>query len=397
MRGIRTVDRTGGLPYGGDVGTPRRVAIDLRPLALESVSGIGLLVSQLLEEVPRKGVSYVGVSDRPVPAGRVPTGIPVHVLGPHGHRIRWERHVLPRLLRSLDPPPDLFHATWNHGVPPGLPFPSVLSLHDLIPWRLPREVPWPKPAWLHRAIYRSAVRGSARRAAVILTLSEASRSDIAARIPYAASRVEVVPCAVPDWFGDPVPTQVAAFRNGFGHPYFLYLGGFDSRKGLLLLLAAMNDFPGDPPPTLVLAGAENDFSRGCEVAATMFRVNAHFPGYIPDTHLSALFAGASLFVYPSLYEGFGIPPLLAMAAGTPCVTTDGGAIPEVVGDAAVVVRAGDLDALRAGIRRAWGDPDALSALAARGRERAKAFSLDALASRTLQAYERALASRATSR
>jgi glycosyltransferase involved in cell wall biosynthesis len=376
------------------VGTPRRVAIDLRPLALETVSGIGLLVSQLLEEIPRRGVSYVGISDRPVPAGRVPTGISVAVAGPVGQRIRWESQVLPRLLASLDPAPDLFHATWNHGVPAGLGMPSVLSLHDLIPWRLPREVPWPRPAWLHRALYRSAVRSSARRAAVILTLSEASRRDIASLVPEAASRVEVAPCALPRWFGAPDPARVAENRREFGTPYWLYVGGFDPRKGIFTLLAAMAAaFPEGGGPAIVLAGGRNDHQKACELMAATLRVKALFPGYVPDAELSSLYAGASLFVYPSRYEGFGIPPLLALASGTACVTTDGGAIPEVVGDAAVVVPAGDAGALADALRSAHRDPAALQPLAARGRERAATFSLDALATRTLRAYERALGPR----
>ena len=373
------------------MGTPRRVAIDLRPLALETVSGIGLLVSQLLEEIPRRGVSYVGISDRPIPRGRVPAGIPVHVAGPAAQRIRWERRVLPRLLASLDPAPDLFHATWNHGVPAGLAMPSVLSLHDLIPWRLPREVPWPRPAWLHQALYRSAVRGSARRAAVILTLSEASQRDIAALVPEAAPRVEVVPCALPRWFAAPDPARVAENRRAFGHPYWLYVGGFDPRKGRLTLLAAMAAaFPEGDGPTLVMAGGRNEHERACETMAATLRVKALFPGYVPDADLASLYGGASLFVYPSRYEGFGIPPLLALASGTPCVTTDGGALPEVVGDAAVIVPAGDAGALADALGRAHRDPAPLAALAARGRERAASFSLDALATRTLRGYERAL-------
>ena len=376
------------------MGTPRRVAIDLRPLALDTVSGIGLLVSQLLEEIPRSGVSYVGISDRPVPSGRVPAGISVHVAGPAGQRIRWERRVLPRLLASLDPAPGLYHATWNHGVPAGVATPSVLSLHDLIPWRLPREVPWPRPAWLHRALYRNAVRGSARRAAVILTLSEASRRDIAALVPEAAARVEVVPCALPRWFAAPDPARVTENRRAFGDPYWLYVGGFDPRKGLLTLLAAMAAaFPEGDGPTLVLAGGPNEHRRTCEAMAATLRVKALFPGYVPDAELAALYAGASLFVYPSRYEGFGIPPLLALAAGTPCVTTDGGALPEVVGDAATIVKAGDPGALAEVLRSARRDPASFAARAARGPERAAAFSLDALAARTLRAYERALGRR----
>jgi alpha-1,3-rhamnosyl/mannosyltransferase len=110
---------------------------------------------------------------------------------------------------------------------------------------------------------------------------------------------------------------------------------------------------------------------------------------VPDADLAALFAGASLFVYPSRYEGFGIPPLLAMAAGTPLIVSDGGSLPEVVGDAATVVPAGDVLALAAALAKAAADPAGLGPAAARGRARAAAFTVEALAARTLRAYERA--------
>ena len=155
---------------------PIRVAIDVRPLARGPATGIGLLVTQIVEELTPNGFQFVGVSDRPLPEGPLARSLPVRVSAGDG-AVRWERRELPRLLQALDPPPDLFHATWNHGVPPGLSCPSVLSLHDLIPWVAPGYVPWPRPAFLHRWLYRDAVRSSARRAATIVTLSEASRRD----------------------------------------------------------------------------------------------------------------------------------------------------------------------------------------------------------------------------
>ena len=127
----------------------RRVAIDVRPLALGAVTGVGLLIQQIVEELSQRGFQFVGISDRPLPSRRLPEGVSVKVTGGAGGRIRWEAGPLPRALRSLRPPPDLYHATWNHGVPAGLPFPSVLSLLDLIPWINPGWAPWPWPSWLH--------------------------------------------------------------------------------------------------------------------------------------------------------------------------------------------------------------------------------------------------------
>lgn len=258
-------------------------------------------------------------------------------------------------------------------------------------------MPWPWPAILHRALYRRAVRRSARAAAVIVTLSEASRRDITALVPEAAGKVEVIPCAVPRWFGRPAPEAIEAWRRRFGgRPYWLYLGGFDPRKGVgdlcrALMLASQR---AARLPDVVLAGTgAPELERGhAEVDLPTFRL--HRPGYVPDGDLSALFAGASLFLYPSRYEGFGIPPLLAMAAGVPAIVSDGGALPEVVGDAAIVVPAGDVAALSEALLRAASDPDALAPLAAKGRARAAAFTPEALAGRTIRAYERAVTRRA---
>jgi glycosyltransferase involved in cell wall biosynthesis len=374
---------------------PLRVAIDLRPLALDSGGGVGLLVAQYVEELALREVSFVGISDRPVPPGRLPAGVPVWTVSQAGGRIRWESLALPGVLRGLDPAPDLYHATWNHGVPRGLPFPSILSLHDLIPWLTPRFVPWPKPAFLHRALYRRAVRASARASARIVTLSEASRRDIEAAIPEAKDRVEVIPCAVPRWFGAPSPQSIAAFHSRFGGPYWLYLGGFDPRKGVDTLIEALAQLKGrgQTPPPVVLAGALSGEGRALREISNARSVPAQFPGFIADGELAALYGGASLFIYPSRAEGFGIPPLLAMASGVPVVAANNGGVAEVVADAGIMVPAGDAAALAAALERVLADPDSLASARAAGRDRASRFTVDAMASRIRAAYERAASPR----
>ena len=323
------------------------------------------------------------MSDRPVD-GPVPGSIEVRVSGATG-RIRWEAIELPRVLGEIRPAPDLYHATWNHGVPARLPFPTLLSLHDVIPWVHPKLVPWPNPAPLHRWLYRRAVKASARNAARIVTLSEASRADIVERIPEAAAKIEVVPCAVPRWLTPASP--------GTQDPYWLYFGGFDPRKGVDLLVDAMSRaFPdGTGAPVLVLAGAPNPLAASLAAAASKRGLRVLLPGYVPDEGLAALFAGASLFIYPSRAEGFGIPPLLAMAAGTPCLVSDVPAIREVVGDSALLFPSGNVEALAERLAAAARDPASLRPLTARGRERAERFSLDAMVERMTRAYERAAA------
>jgi glycosyltransferase involved in cell wall biosynthesis len=381
------------------VATGPRIAIDVRPLTLGHVTGVGLVVAQILEELSGLGCSFVAVADLPVPRGMIPDSVPVALGPPAGGRIRWEAAVLPRVLAALDPAPDLYHATWNHGVPRGLPFPAVLTIHDLIPWRAPEAVPWPRPAPLHRFLYRRAVVGSARAAAAIVTVSEASRRDIEASIPGAAGRVHVVPNALPRWFRPADEAQGRAFRARFGGgSYWLYVGGFDPRKGIDTLLDAVARLQagGAAAPPLVLAGAPNEESRRHEREAERRGVRAHFPGYVPDADLPALFAGASLFIYPSRHEGFGIPLLFAMASGLPCVVSDGGSLPEVAGEAGVVFPAGDAAALAGILARARADPGSLAERAARGPARAGLFTPEALARGTIRVYELAARSRAGS-
>ena len=374
-----------------------RIAIDLRPLALESVTGVGVVIGQILEELEGEGATFVGVSSRPVPHGRIPPTVPVLVRRGAGGRIRWEWNALPRLLRRIDPAPDLFHAAWNHGLPKGLPFPSILTIHDLIPWRFPRDVPWPRPAWLHRALYRRALSSSAREAAAIVTVSETSRSDIEEHLPTAAHRVEVVPNPLPRWFrpaeeADGMPLRA---RLAGGRPYWLYLGGFDPRKAIPTLVEAVSQaFPDrTSAPMLVLAGARNTYARRCEAMARRLGLPARFLGHVPDSELPALFAGASLFIYPSLHEGFGIPLLFAMAAGVPIVASDGGSVPEVVGDAGHLFPAGDVRALAGILRGAAADPDSLTGYAARGRERVRRFSAKEFGERMLRVYARVASGR----
>ena len=374
---------------------PIRVAIDLRPLARGPSTGIGLILTQILEELGPRGFEFLGVSDRPLSSPVAPS-IEVRVSEASTGRIRWEAGELPRILRAIRPAPDLYHATWNHGVPEGLPFPSLLSLHDLIPWVAPSLVPWPKPAMLHRWLYRRAVSASARNAAAIVTLSEASRRDIAERIPAASSKIEVVPCAVPRWFQPPAPGACAAFRARFGGgAFWLYFGGFDPRKGVDLLVEAMSRaFPGGHgAPALVLAGTVNRRAERLARAAGAKGLRVHLPGYVPDADLPALLGGAELFIYPSRYEGFGIPPLLAMASGTPCVTSDAPAIQEVVGDAAILFPSGDAEALAARLAAVARDRVSVAPLIQRGRERAARFRVEAMAERMIRAYGRVAGSR----
>ncbi|HET9251281.1 MAG TPA: glycosyltransferase family 1 protein [Candidatus Eisenbacteria bacterium] len=379
---------------------PLRVAIDLRPLALEHVTGVGQVILQILEELGAEGVAFTGLAHRPVPEGRIPDGIPVLHESGSGGRIRWESAVLPRLLRAVEPAPDLHHATWNHGVPRNAPVPSVLTVHDVIPWVRPDLVPWPRPGWLHRSLYRGAVRVGVRRAARVTADSAATLRDLVARVPGAAAKAEVVPVALPRWYrphSSGGGAEAARARWNEGRPYWLYLGGFDPRKGVPDLLGAISVVGAEaetgPVPTLLLPGGLGPLATEYEARARAEGVDARFPGYVEDRDLPSLFAGASLFLYPSRYEGFGIPLLFAMASGVPVVASDAGSIPEIVGDAGRLYPAGDVRALAGLLREASGTRDFGRDAAALGLERVRGFSLERFRERMLRVYEEAASRR----
>jgi len=174
------------------------------------------------------------------------------------------------------------------------------------------------------------------------------------------------------------------------------LGGFDPRKGIPTLLEAMAlAFP-DPSraPDLILAGGLNATGLALRAEAERLGVRARFPGYVDDRDLPSLFAGATLFLYPSLYEGFGLPLLMAMASGVPVVASDAGSIREVLGKGALSFPAGDVGALARTLPRAAAfPPEARAAFGEQGRARAAGFSPDAFAERILRAYDRALGRR----
>ena len=168
------------------------------------------------------------------------------------------------------------------------------------------------------------------------------------------------------------------------------MGTIEPRKNLLRLLEAYHQLRQDPPavPRLVFAGGQGWGVRPVfeRVASLGLVESVVFLGHVPDRLLPALYTGAAVFVYPSLYEGFGLPPLEAMACGTPVVVSDTSSLPEVVGDAGVLVDPGDVAALADALASLLVDPARRAALSAAGRRRAATFTWERAARQTLAAY-----------
>ena len=267
--------------------------------------------------------------------------------------------------------------------------PTAVVVYDFVAW-VPEAEPQRRAALIEKATIRLGVR----RAASLLCISEATRRDLVARFPRTAPKAEVVPLAADPRFARPAEgIDEVRRRHGLTRPYVLTTGTLEPRKNLRRLIAAFAALPDDLRGQLAIAGP-----RGWEFDAILRDAALHADdvkllGYVDEDDLPALYAGCTVFAYPSLYEGFGLPVLEAMSAGAACVTSDASSLPEVAGDAALLVDPRDVGAIRDALARLLSSPEMRAELGARARERARAFSWDDVAERVTAALAQAASSR----
>ncbi len=288
----------------------------------------------------------------------------------------------------------VFHSPDTLGFPltSGRGIALVATIHDLIPWMFPQAVTR-KHRWIRCAILPFVVRRADR----VIVDSHATSRDLLELFPEAARKVRIVHLGVDSRFAPAPPQAVAALRSRLGLPteYLLYVGVLSPRKNLERVFEAYALLQGgkeDLPP-LVIAGKPGWLWRPImrKVSDLGLQTRVVFCGFVPDEALPALLSGATLFLLPSLYEGFGLPVLEAMACGTPVVTSDCSSLPEVAGEAAVLVNPRSSEAIADGIRRLLGDASYRAELARRGLERARAFRWEDTARNTVAVYREALA------
>ncbi len=270
--------------------------------------------------------------------------------------------------------------------------PSVMVVCDLVAFD--DEL---APQRRARVIERATLPPAVRRATALTAISQATADDLGRRFPPARAKTTVTPLAADARFGatdGPSVTEVAA-RHAIERPYVLAVGTLEPRKNLPRLIEAFALLPDElrDAHELVLVGA-----AGWETEATMRSIAAHGGlvralGHVPDADLPALYRGAALFAYPSLYEGFGLPVLEAMTAGATVLTSDISSLPEVAGDAALYCDPRSSESIRDALARGLGDPAGAAELARRGTARAATFSWDRYAAETLAVLERAAGSR----
>ena len=368
------------------------VAFQVDQLFYRVPGGIGTYIRELVPALRRVDPSleltlFHARFDAASPEGWM-RDLPVHTLG-RGIRALypgWAVAGRPRLPASLRT--DVLHAPSPASAPPSRAGQRlVVTVHDLAFLRYPRAFP---AAW--RALFRLGVRRAARTAAALVVPSRHTADDLVRLAGAEPSRIHVVPLAasLPPTERDP---EAELRRLGVERPYVLFVGTLEARKNLVRLVRAYRRAVASAslPHALVLAGP-----RGWGIEPLERELRSSGPGRVvltgtvPPGTLDALYRGADALLYPSLYEGFGLPVIEAMARGVPTVVSTSSSLPEVAGDAALAVDPASVPGLAQAIESVLTDRAVADSLAAAGRERASAFSWDRTARQTLDVYREAL-------
>jgi alpha-1,3-rhamnosyl/mannosyltransferase len=359
---------------------PLTIGIDARAAAEEPAGG-GRVVRELVAALGRRDDPH-----RYVLCCREPADVE-----DLDDRFAWRRVGLPDpawhlgAARAVNRACDVYLSTNSYLTPWFLRVPSALVVYDLIAF-IPEARAQPRAGRIERATLGRALR----RAAAAICISEATRRDLVARFPAAAPIAQVVELAADPRFGrQHAPEELAAVRERHRLPesFVLSVGTLEPRKNLERLIAAYSGLPADLRAThpLVLVGP-----KGWEMDDLRARLHAdvRLLGYVEDDDLAALYSLCTVFAYPSLYEGFGLPVLEALQSSAPVVTSRVSSLPEVAGDAAHYVDPRSEEEIAAALRELLESPAARDDLARRGRARAAHFSWDRTAAQTLAILER---------
>ncbi len=363
-----------------------KVAIDARKL---HDFGIGTYIRNLLRHLARidRENEYVLLCHEPDMgvAAQLGSNFRAVLEASANYSIREQFHVPWVLLREK---PDVFHAP-HYVLPTAIRCRSVVTIHDCIHLMFPQYLP-------NRAAYayaRASMWRAAKHSDRILTVSEASKRDILRFFSVPPDKISVVYNAIDERFWiEPAPEDLARVRERFqlDHGFVLYVGTIKPHKNLVRLIEAFAELRTGEFEDLKLLIIGDEISKLPSLRRAVHSLKLHkhvrFLGFLPDETLAALYRLAAVFVFPSLYEGFGLPPLEAMASGTPVVTSNVSSLPEVAGDAAVLVDPYDVASIVDGMRRVLTDPVLAGELRRKGLVRARDFSWERSVARTHEIY-----------
>lgn len=285
---------------------------------------------------------------------------------------------------------DLFHGLDQASFPFwGKRSKHVVTLHDVIACVFPHLFPWKL-----RLVLQAAFATIRRQVDLVIVPSESAKEDVAQYLGVERQRIVIIPHGVEDRFrpiGDPARSAVVRQKYGLPHEYILFVGVLEPRKNIPFLMQGFSRLLAEKVGyglTLVIAGGNGWGLVEIHKAVQSLGLQEHvvFPGFIDEEDLPDLYRGARLFVYPSLYEGFGLPILEAMACGVPVITSNTSSMPEVAGDAALLIDPLDVEGLASAMASVLIDKELKETLQQKGMARASQFSWETTARKTLESY-----------
>lgn len=368
-----------------------RIAVNTRFLLPGRLEGFGWYTHEIMRRMVERHPEheYLFLFDRPFDPAFVYSDrvTPVSVFPPARHPLlfyAWFEHAVPRVLKQWKA--DVFFSP-DSFLSLSTKVRTVLTVHDVIPLQTPEQV-----KWIHRIYYQRYLRRFMERADQVLTVSEYTKTSIVETSGISPDKIKVVYNGCRDIFRPVAQEQQSAVRARFsdGKPYFFYTGAIHPRKNIPRLIRAFDRFKAatGAPVQLLLGGR---FAWHTGEVTTAYEQSPHkndvkILGYVDDADLPLLMGSALAITYPSLSEGFGLPVLEAMYCEVPVLTSNTTALPEVAGDAALLVDPADEDALVHGLIQLWQEEALRDSLVAKGRVQRTQFSWDLAADETLASF-----------
>ena len=377
--------------YKNDGNRKYRVGVDASLLS-EQVTGIGRYTYEILSRLVPMGHEWFLYSHRPLVVGNwdfdnvhLRTGnFPKRLL-----RMLWLQSVMP--FQASRDRVDLF---WSpaHRLPTLLParIARVVTIHDLV-WKHAGETMRPMSRWLDATLMPEAVRLADR----IITVSSHTATDLLREMPNAQGKVHSIPLGVSSLA--PAASRESLASLGLVEPYFLFVGTLEPRKNLARLLEAFSHLPANLRYSAVLAIAGGNGWGGLDVATIARKYGVQdrvrVLGYVGDEQLATLYTHALFLAMPSLYEGFGLPLIEAMSRGTPVLTSNCASMPEIAGDAGILVAPNDVGSIAQGLLELLSNDVQRVVLASRAIVNSKHFSWARAAENTMKTFDDAIAAR----
>lgn len=367
-----------------------RAAIDARGINLYRGTGIGTYTENLLKNmIEIDNESYYHIYWTGDYAGEYDTNNTNTILVSKKHHRFFEQYYFPENLRLENI--DTFHIPQNGiGISEFTKCRQIVTIHDLIPYVMPETV---GKGYLIK--FLKEIPKAVELSDAIITVSEWSKKDILKFFPIDSEKIFVTPLAA-DAKYHPLDREKCKFelkgKYNITKPFILYIGGFSPRKNVKALIIAFSKVFHKlrQQYQLVIVGSNKDEASYLNSIACNLEVSSNiiFTGYAPESDLPILYNASDVFVYPSLYEGFGLPPLEAMSCKTPVISSNVSSIPEVVGTSGILIDPFDTSILMDSIEMVLNDEHLRESIALNGFERSKQFSWRKTAEETIKIYKK---------